>query len=142
MVTELPGEGKITSKACAKLTPKLLDQLQNVCSYFCCSFVIYSLFFHQTRQPSTPPETVIDTLSILSILASRFLMNLQHAADASAFAVNTESPSYVGDEQCSSTAMSSIQFASRRENLRAENLCSGSTGSDEDIEFLPGEAEC
>ncbi|KDQ17665.1 hypothetical protein BOTBODRAFT_172104 [Botryobasidium botryosum FD-172 SS1] len=51
VTTELPQDAKITQKACAKLTPKLLLQLKN---------------------PSTPPETAIDTLSILSILATRF----------------------------------------------------------------------
>ncbi|KAI0638875.1 ARM repeat-containing protein [Trametes polyzona] len=51
ITSELPPEGKIAQKACEKLTPKLLGQLQN---------------------SSTPPETLIETLSILSILISRF----------------------------------------------------------------------
>ncbi|EIW65195.1 ARM repeat-containing protein [Trametes versicolor FP-101664 SS1] len=51
ITSELPSDGKIALKACEKLTPKLLGQLQN---------------------PSTPPETLIETLSILSILISRF----------------------------------------------------------------------
>ncbi|KAI0668620.1 ARM repeat-containing protein [Trametes maxima] len=59
ITAELPPEGKIAVKACQKLTPKLLGQLQN---------------------SSTPPETLIETLSILSILISRFpgyLVNLE-----------------------------------------------------------------
>lgn len=51
ITSELPLEGKIASKACEKLTPKLLTQLSN---------------------PSIPPETLIETLSILSILITRF----------------------------------------------------------------------
>ncbi|KAH9850563.1 ARM repeat-containing protein [Lenzites betulinus] len=51
ITSELPPEGKIAHKACQKLTPKLLGQLQS---------------------PDTPPETLIETLSILSILISRF----------------------------------------------------------------------
>ncbi|KAI8983266.1 ARM repeat-containing protein [Trametes punicea] len=51
ITSELPPEGRIASKACEKLTPKLLGQLQNA---------------------NTPPETMIETLSILSILISRF----------------------------------------------------------------------
>ncbi|KAI0358837.1 ARM repeat-containing protein [Trametes cingulata] len=59
ITSELPPEGKIAQKACEKLTPKLLGQLQN---------------------SDTPPETIIETLSILSILISRFpgyLVNLE-----------------------------------------------------------------
>ncbi|KAI0325025.1 ARM repeat-containing protein [Cubamyces sp. BRFM 1775] len=58
ITSELPTEGKITVKACEKLTPKLLGQLE---------------------KSDTPPETLIETLSILSILISRFpgyLINL------------------------------------------------------------------
>ncbi|EKM60594.1 uncharacterized protein PHACADRAFT_203767 [Phanerochaete carnosa HHB-10118-sp] len=51
ITSELPQEGKIAAKACEKLTPKLLDQLRN---------------------SSIPPETLIETLSILSILIARF----------------------------------------------------------------------
>ncbi|PPQ98061.1 hypothetical protein CVT26_003287 [Gymnopilus dilepis] len=51
ITAELPPDGKIASTACAKLTPKLLGQIQN---------------------PSTPPEALVETLSILSILISRF----------------------------------------------------------------------
>ncbi|KAI0761177.1 ARM repeat-containing protein [Trametes elegans] len=59
ITAELPPEGKIAQKACEKLTPKLLGQLQS---------------------STTAPETLIETLSILSILISRFpgyLVNLQ-----------------------------------------------------------------
>ncbi|KAI0825335.1 ARM repeat-containing protein [Trametes gibbosa] len=59
ITSELPPEGKIAHKACEKLTPKLLGQLQS---------------------PDTPPETLIETLSILSILISRFpgyIVNLE-----------------------------------------------------------------
>ncbi|KAF8907661.1 armadillo-type protein [Gymnopilus junonius] len=51
ITAELPPDGKIAATACAKLTPKLLGQIQN---------------------PATPPEALVETLSILSILISRF----------------------------------------------------------------------
>ncbi|KAI0089964.1 TIP120-domain-containing protein [Irpex rosettiformis] len=51
ITAELPQEGKIAAKACEKLTPKLLAQLSS---------------------SSMPPETVIETLAILSILITRF----------------------------------------------------------------------
>ncbi|OBZ78570.1 Cullin-associated NEDD8-dissociated protein 1 [Grifola frondosa] len=51
ITAELPPDGKIATKACERLTPKLLGQLANA---------------------DTPPETLIETLSILSILISRF----------------------------------------------------------------------
>ncbi|KAG2745509.1 TIP120-domain-containing protein [Suillus brevipes Sb2] len=51
ITSELPLEGKITPRACAKLAPKLLQQVMNT---------------------ETPPETLIETLSTLSILITRF----------------------------------------------------------------------
>ncbi|KAG2142690.1 armadillo-type protein [Suillus cothurnatus] len=51
ITSELPLEGKITPRACAKLAPKLLQQVSNT---------------------ETPPETLIETLSTLSILITRF----------------------------------------------------------------------
>ncbi|KAF9527112.1 armadillo-type protein [Crepidotus variabilis] len=51
ITAELPPDGKIAASACAKLTPKLLGQIQN---------------------PATPPEALVETLAILSILISRF----------------------------------------------------------------------
>ncbi|RDX51535.1 TIP120-domain-containing protein [Lentinus brumalis] len=51
ITSELPTEGKIATKACEKLTPKLLAQAAN---------------------SDTPPETLIETLAILSILITRF----------------------------------------------------------------------
>ncbi|TFY60061.1 hypothetical protein EVJ58_g5390 [Rhodofomes roseus] len=51
ITSELPPEGKIASKACEKLAPKLLSQL---------------------AKPDTPPDTLLETLSILSILITRF----------------------------------------------------------------------
>ncbi|KAI0040026.1 TIP120-domain-containing protein [Auriscalpium vulgare] len=51
ITSELPPGSPIASKACAKLTPKLLDQLSN---------------------SKIPPETLIETLSILSILITNF----------------------------------------------------------------------
>lgn len=51
ITSELPVDGKLAPKACAKLAPKLLVTASN---------------------PSTPPETLIETLAILSILVSRF----------------------------------------------------------------------
>ncbi|KAG6856601.1 hypothetical protein H0H87_002693 [Tephrocybe sp. NHM501043] len=51
ITAELPPDGKVAVTACAKLTPKLLEQIQ---------------------KPKTPPEALVETLSILSILISRF----------------------------------------------------------------------
>ncbi|KAF8499003.1 TIP120-domain-containing protein [Russula emetica] len=51
ITAELPTEGTIAVKACAKLTPKLLSQLAT---------------------PGIPPDTLIETLSILSILVTHF----------------------------------------------------------------------
>ncbi|KAG8930309.1 hypothetical protein FRC03_000633 [Tulasnella sp. 419] len=51
IVSELPTDSKIAEPACQKLVPMLLKQLQNT---------------------STPPETMIETLSTLSILVTRF----------------------------------------------------------------------
>ncbi|KAF8139703.1 armadillo-type protein [Boletus edulis] len=51
ITSELPPDGKIAGKACAKLTPKLLGQVSN---------------------HNTPPETLLETLSTLSILITRF----------------------------------------------------------------------
>ncbi|THG96420.1 hypothetical protein EW026_g5420 [Hermanssonia centrifuga] len=51
ITAELPQDGTIAAKACEKLTPKLLVQLGN---------------------SSIPPETLIETLAILSILIVRF----------------------------------------------------------------------
>jgi cullin-associated NEDD8-dissociated protein 1 len=51
ITAELPVDSKIAVSACARLTPKLLEQLS---------------------KPDVPPETLIEALSILSILVSRF----------------------------------------------------------------------
>ncbi|KZT08972.1 TIP120-domain-containing protein [Laetiporus sulphureus 93-53] len=51
ITSELPPEGKIAAKACEKLAPKLLTQLAS---------------------SDTPPDTLLETLSILSILITRF----------------------------------------------------------------------
>ncbi|CCM03714.1 uncharacterized protein FIBRA_05860 [Fibroporia radiculosa] len=51
ITSELPPEGKIAAKACEKLTPKLLMRL---------------------AASDTPPDTLLETLSILSILIVRF----------------------------------------------------------------------
>ncbi|KAI5120871.1 hypothetical protein M0805_008243 [Coniferiporia weirii] len=51
ITAELPQNSNLAPKACANLTPKLLNQIKN---------------------PATPPETLIETLSILSILITRF----------------------------------------------------------------------
>lgn len=66
ITSELPVDAKLASKACAKLTPKLLVQLSNVSI-----FADVDLATH-LQQPNTPPETLIETLSILSILITRF----------------------------------------------------------------------
>ncbi|TFK38693.1 TIP120-domain-containing protein [Crucibulum laeve] len=58
ITAELPPDGKIAATACAKLTPKLLYQIQS---------------------PDTPPEALVETLSILSILISRFPSHLSSA---------------------------------------------------------------
>jgi cullin-associated NEDD8-dissociated protein 1 len=69
ITAELPTEGTIAVKACAKLTPKLLAQLATVSSSF----------WSPSResdgicvQPGIPPDTLIETLSILSILVTHF----------------------------------------------------------------------
>ncbi|KAI4517862.1 hypothetical protein K525DRAFT_367692, partial [Schizophyllum commune Loenen D] len=51
ITAELPPEGKIAHSATAKLAPKLLAQAAN---------------------PATPPEALVETLAILSILIGRF----------------------------------------------------------------------
>ena len=73
----MPADGKISQSACAKLTPKLLGQAENVREGF------LFLFFKDTEdlcrpcnQSSTPPEALVETLSILSILISRFPQQL------------------------------------------------------------------
>ncbi|KAF5376967.1 hypothetical protein D9615_007234 [Tricholomella constricta] len=58
ITAELPPDGKVAATACGKLTPKLLGQIQN---------------------PRTPPEALVETLSILSILISRFPVLLASA---------------------------------------------------------------
>ncbi|KAG7090596.1 hypothetical protein E1B28_009701 [Marasmius oreades] len=58
ITAELPADGKISASACAKLTPKLLGQAE---------------------KSDTPPEALVETLSILSILISRFPQNLSSA---------------------------------------------------------------
>ncbi|KAJ7696826.1 hypothetical protein B0H17DRAFT_1267790 [Mycena rosella] len=58
ITAELPPDGKIAATACTKLTPKLLGQISN---------------------PTTPPEALVETLAILSILISRFLAHLSSA---------------------------------------------------------------
>ncbi|KAK7468323.1 hypothetical protein VKT23_002837 [Stygiomarasmius scandens] len=55
ITAELPPDGKVAASACAKLAPKLLGQIENA---------------------STPPEALVETLSILSILISRFPAHL------------------------------------------------------------------
>ncbi|KAF9261953.1 TIP120-domain-containing protein [Marasmius fiardii PR-910] len=58
ITAELPADGKISASACAKLTPKLLGQVE---------------------KSDTPPEALVETLSILSILISRFPQHLSSA---------------------------------------------------------------
>ncbi|KAF8212549.1 armadillo-type protein [Mycena galopus ATCC 62051] len=52
ITAELPPDGKIAATACTKLKPKFLGQIAN---------------------PTTPPEALVETLAILTILISRFL---------------------------------------------------------------------
>ncbi|KAK7019727.1 hypothetical protein VNI00_017966 [Paramarasmius palmivorus] len=58
ITAELPADGPVSASACAKLTPKLLEQAGNT---------------------STPPEALVETLSILSILITRFPLRLSSA---------------------------------------------------------------
>ncbi|KAK7001853.1 Cullin-associated nedd8-dissociated protein 1 [Favolaschia claudopus] len=58
ITAELPPDGKIAATACSKLTPKLLGQISN---------------------PTTPPEALVETLAILTILISRFPAHLSSA---------------------------------------------------------------
>ncbi|EIW86241.1 TIP120-domain-containing protein [Coniophora puteana RWD-64-598 SS2] len=55
ITAELPPDGKVAQKACAKLAPKLLVQVSNA---------------------ETPPETILETLATLSILITRFPTHL------------------------------------------------------------------
>ncbi|KAI3602368.1 cullin-associated nedd8-dissociated protein 1 [Moniliophthora roreri] len=55
ITAELPADGQVSASACAKLTPKLLEQAANT---------------------NTPPEALVETLSILSILITRFPLRL------------------------------------------------------------------
>ena len=68
ITSELPPEAKIVPKACAKLTPKLLLQAAGV------RLTSGSILppAHVAFQTSTPPESLIETLAILSILVTRF----------------------------------------------------------------------
>ncbi|KAF9074038.1 armadillo-type protein [Rhodocollybia butyracea] len=59
ITAELPPDGRVAASACAKLTPKLLGQIQN---------------------SDTPPEALVETLAILSILITRFPSNLSDAS--------------------------------------------------------------
>ncbi|KAF5361703.1 hypothetical protein D9758_007269 [Tetrapyrgos nigripes] len=58
ITAELPSDGKVAASACGKLAPKLLGQVES---------------------PDTPPEALVETLSILSILISRFPGHLASA---------------------------------------------------------------
>lgn len=55
----------------------------------------------------------------MSILASRFLMNLRGAARASISTINTQSPSYVREEFSSRTVMSSVESTPRGADMEA-----------------------
>lgn len=72
ITSELPQDGNLGAKACAKLVPKLLYQLQTVREDL-------AYFPHSLRydiKPSTPPETLLETLSTISILNTRFSIHL------------------------------------------------------------------
>jgi cullin-associated NEDD8-dissociated protein 1 len=76
ITAELPPDGKIAVTACFKLTPKLLVQVANVCLIH----LLSELSIHSTlTQPDTPSESLIEALSILSILIGRFPTNLSGA---------------------------------------------------------------
>ncbi|KAF9007899.1 armadillo-type protein [Cyathus striatus] len=66
ITAELPPDGKVAGLACAKLAPKLLNQIQS---------------------PDTPSEALVETLSILSILISRFPNNLSSGLNPPPLAV-------------------------------------------------------
>ena len=77
ITAELPADGKVAASACAKLTPKLLGQIQDV-SRLSCTKLLPNL--NNIRpQPNTPPEALVESLSILSILISRFTTLLSGA---------------------------------------------------------------
>ncbi|KAJ3832369.1 armadillo-type protein [Lentinula raphanica] len=59
ITAELPPDGRVAASACAKLTPKLLGQIQS---------------------SDTPPEALVESLAILSILISRFPTHLSAAS--------------------------------------------------------------
>ena len=70
ITSELPQEGKIATKACEKLTPKLLGQVANVRLLHVAIYLLLRIY--RCLQLDTPPETLIETLAILSILVTRF----------------------------------------------------------------------
>lgn len=62
----------MAASACAKLTPKLLGQIESVSPPFSRGGICLTA----RQQPDTPPEALVETLSILSILIIRFPSNL------------------------------------------------------------------
>ncbi|KAG8898086.1 hypothetical protein FRB99_007676, partial [Tulasnella sp. 403] len=78
VVSELPPDGKLAQTACIKLMPKLLEQLKKARpSPFTGSLHSPDLIY----QPSTPPETILETLSTLSVLVTRFPQHLAQTKD-------------------------------------------------------------
>src|ERR1700731_949536 len=80
ITAELPSEGKVASSACSKLSPRLLSQIQKVRCFLPATYLLISPFCSMVHtQPATPPETLIEALSILSILISRFPAHVDSA---------------------------------------------------------------
>ncbi|KAG8864313.1 hypothetical protein FRB96_006134 [Tulasnella sp. 330] len=63
VVSELPADGKLAAAVSQKMVPKLLAQLQN------------------SSQPATPPDSIMETLSTLSVLVARFPQQATSAAN-------------------------------------------------------------
>ncbi|KZT67483.1 hypothetical protein DAEQUDRAFT_394305 [Daedalea quercina L-15889] len=62
------------------------------------------------------------TLPLMSILVSRFLMNLRRAASSSTFTVDTQTPSYVHDGLDTTTVMSSLKFSPQSRGADPEDV--------------------
>jgi cullin-associated NEDD8-dissociated protein 1 len=67
ITAELPQDSRVAQKTCKTLTPKLLNQLRVVCA-----FLWYPSALTTHLQASIPAPSMIDILSILSTLVTRF----------------------------------------------------------------------
>ncbi|KAH9831585.1 uncharacterized protein C8Q71DRAFT_861604 [Rhodofomes roseus] len=68
------------------------------------------------------------TLPLMSILVSRFLINLRRAANSSTFTVDTQSPTSICDTLETTTNMSSVDFTPRSADSGADRSPSDVVG--------------